>query len=225
MLPGISGIMAGSQSNNRFVEYLSTISDGASDTDYSFSSYNIGAADATRRVFIAFFWTYSSAAHRSVTSVSIAGQSATIHIQGGHTGGVTGFGVGIASAVVASGTSGTVIVSGSNTLSAMRIAGWRTINMERTTPFDTGSNFSIGTTDDLFTAVDVPEFGFTIGAHNNSTGALNTVTWTGLTEEFDSAGQSAAWLQNMSPETGRTVGISTSSEGDAGNHLVVLSWN
>lgn len=216
---------SGAAPNNREAEYIATTTSSDSDNSYSFAGQSFGAADATRRIFVAFMWHYDGGIHRSIDTVTIGGNSATIHVQGGHSGGATGFGVGIASAVVAAGTSGTIVISNDDTLDGMRIATFRTINMERSTPFDTGSDGASGSTDDLHVTVNVPEFGLIIGAHNNSTGANNHVTWSGVTERFDSFGESVAMDYNMDEETNREIDVNLASEGDAGNHMVVVTWN
>lgn len=226
MLPGIMGMMAAAtQSSNRFAEYLGGDSSLDNDSSYSFTSFPLGAAHTTRRIFVTFHWGYSAGVHRTISDVTIAGVAATIHIQQGHTGGATGFGTGIASALVPTGTSGTIVVASGSTLTSMRIGAIRTIEMIRTTPFDSDSQQSLGATADLSVSINIPEFGLAIGSHNNSSGATNTVVWSGVTEAYDDAGASAAFSYNLDLETNRVISIDTNPEGDAGNALVALSWN
>ncbi len=181
---------------------------------------NIGDADATRRIFANVYWG-EGGSHVSLSSMTIGGVSATIHGQGGHTGGISGFGVAIVSAIVPTGTTANFVALFSAAISgSAAFAAFRTVRLEDSSPFDSASTLSVGTSTSLSTSINIPEGGLIIGAFNYSVNADNTVTWTGATEITDRVGFS----KNLAAETNRSFGITASTQGDSGNHLLGVSW-
>ena len=80
-------------------DYMGLVAEGASVT--------FGNARADRRIAAVIHWS-EAGTHFTLNSATIGGEAATIHVQRGHTGGSTGLGVAIVSAVVPTGTSGAV---------------------------------------------------------------------------------------------------------------------
>lgn len=231
MLPGIAGVMPAVASGPAGISasYLSLEVDPSPGTTSEFVDYAIGDAAADRRVFLAVHWVEGST-HRTISSATIGGVSATIHIQEGHSGGVTGFGVAIISAIVPTGTTATVVVNFSGNKTDTTIGGIRVTGLSNSSPHATAVDENEGTASSLAVSINVPEDGLLIGAYSSSTNAtLRAVTWGGVTEEYDQSSGgirvSMGWDYELSEETGRSVSASISSIGDSGNALVVVSWN
>lgn len=216
--------------------YLTRVSD-TSGFSVDFTSYNIGPASPDRRVFVVIHWCEGTI-HRTISSVTIGGVSATVHIQEGHSGGSTGFGVGIASAIVPAGTSATISVTMSGSLALhttlISISAITTIGLQLSSPFDTASDTTAVTSNNLSDTINVPAGGLVIAGFTSSTNAaIDAVTWSGVTEEYDvsqttgslNIRQSMAWSSGLSAETGRTISASPGSEANSGNAFVAVSWN
>lgn len=196
----------------------------------SLTGFAIGDAASSRRILMLVHWREDED-HESLSSATIGGVSATIHMQGGHSGGSTGFGVAFISAVVPTGTTATIVLNFSGTVSVESISGWRLVNASNSSPSDTASDSTAVEASTVSGNLDIPEGGAVFAGYSSSTGAMsNAVSWTGATEEYDTGTGgggirvSAAWSSGMSAESNRLVRAAISSEGDAGNQLLVLSW-
>lgn len=231
MLPGILGIMPGASANDKVISYLSYAEKVFIASTYTFSSYSIGAAAADRRIFGIIHWV-EGGTHVPLSSVTIGGQSATIHAQAGHTGGSSGLGVAIVSALVVSGTSVSVVVNNAATVwGGCSFSAIRTTGMLRSTPFDIDTDQNGGTTADLTSSTNVDTDGLIIAAMTGSTNAVNDpVTWTGAVEQYDlAAGEgvhaSMAWQSGLAAQTGRTILADITPRMNSGNDLAVVSWS
>jgi hypothetical protein len=231
MLPGILGSMQAGISNVREFSYIGISSadsiDGGPNTA-TFNTVSFGAAAQGRRLFFTVHW-QEGGTHRTLSSMTAGGTSVTIHSQGGHSGGLTGFGVALCSVAKDASTSGAVVCSFSSTLgfTSCHVTCLRTVGLTNSSPHDTASDSSSATSTSLSTTIDVPANGLTIAAFTGSTFADKTGSWSGVTEEFDDggSGSSLAWDYDMAVQTGRTISFTVSTEADSGNHMLVLSWS
>lgn len=149
---------------------------------WKFTSLSFGAADSTRRIVVVVTWTHSSGT-RTIKEATIGGIAATIHRNYSP---ATGRGIGIISAEVPTGTTGTVIVNltgnsgigGSCGISVYRLLNCTSSNGNETSTSPT--TVSVGYGDVVIS-----------GAYFDS--ASGTVSWTGATEdaETDQDGSSA----------------------------------
>jgi hypothetical protein len=220
MIPGIMGIMAGSV-EGRSVGYLQS-TDYGSGTTIS-NSINFGSEGASRVIVCAVHWA-EGGFHRSLSSATIGGVSATIHVQKGHSGGATGLGAAIISAAVPSGTSGSVSVTFSSSITDCLVAAYRVNSMSISA---TGSDEAQATTQQLSVTIATPADGIIIAAYTGSTNTVGTgVSWTGVTEQYDTANTTRA---SGAFATGFASGnqVVTATQGtisDSGNDLVVTAW-
>ncbi len=184
------------------------------------TAMDVGAADAARRIYALVYWG-EGGSHRTLSSMTIGGVSATIHSQGGHSGGASGFGLAITSAIVPTGTTANGVANFSGAISgSASISILRAVGLEDSSPFDTASDFSATTSTSLSTTIDVPEGGLVIGAFYQSVNADSTVTWGGAAEILDRVGFSS----HLAAQTSRPITITATTEADSGNHLLVISW-
>lgn len=237
MLPGIAGGIMAALPGGISITWETSPSYENFPGPYSFASVDFGDARADRRIFVAVHW-WEGFPHETVSSATIGGVAATIHIQDGHSGGSTGFGCAIISAVVPTGTSGTIVIttSDNSNIGTVGINTFVTYGLASSSPFDTAFAEASGTATDLTDTINVPGGGFVLAVFTSSTNATSkTVTWTGVNEIYDestpvfnfaSVRCSAGISTGLAAETGRTITADVSSNtADAGDAFVAISWN
>jgi hypothetical protein len=114
-------------------------------TNYPMGDANIGAPAAGRRVFAAIH-ALSGFTGRTITSVTIGGITATIHTQGDDGTGA-GYYIGIASAIVPTGTTAAVVVNFSGAMAVCGVGVWYANNLRDASPLaaSSGTNQPSGT--------------------------------------------------------------------------------
>jgi hypothetical protein len=185
---------------------------------YTFSSVDIGAADADRCVVVAVYARKGGGA-TSISSVTIGGVTATSIITQGRTD--TDLGapatniVGFFCADVTSGTSADVVVTYADTMARAACDIWRFVGYDFTSIHDSSGS----TADDPTYDIDIPADGVALGAvcaADLLSGAPNW-DWTNLTEDSDRTVEtffsaSAASQEYASAQTNLTV---TAAESNA----------
>jgi hypothetical protein len=190
---------------------------------------SFGAAESSRRIVAVIHWA-EGGIHRTLSSATIGGVAATIHVQRGHTGGSTGLGVAVISAAVPSGTSGGVecTFSGTGTgVSNVSCGVYRLTGLTSGTPTDTDSAQSSGSTADLSVTITVVNGGIVIAGFTGSTNASSPVLWTGVTEQYDGEAtihRSSGFASSLSAQS-LVVTANITPQGNSGNDLVVASWS
>lgn len=156
--------------------FLAATGDTADLTTYTFAGQNLGTASADRIIVVAIAGREGDGgANRTLSSVTVAGISATIIANSGNVPTHTD----IAVAAVPTGTSGSIVVTYSGQVSRCVIGTWATTGMSASSTSADASD----TSDPYSASVDVPAGGvaFGISYDNGNT----TFTWTGLTEDSD----------------------------------------
>lgn len=183
-------------------------------TTYTFSSENLGAAAGDRHIIVAIE-SRASSAGRTLSSVTIGGESATIAVQGTNSGGATSCVAALAIAAVPTGTSGDVVVTFSGGMLRCAIQVYRVTSLTSATATDTDKYEADA--GDPSVNLDVPAGGFAIGC---GTGSSAGSTWTGLTENHDAQiGAEASWATSasdtfVSAQTGLTITIGMATKTD-----------
>lgn len=149
--------------------------DSSSNLDeYTFAGVDFGEA-ATNRLLIIAVAGGSTSTAIPLSSITIGGVSATIHVQSDQSGNTRNGHVGIASATVPTGTSGTIVVTWNGgfggTMVDMAFALYRVTGLLSTTPTDTVSDS--GASPSLL--IDRASNGFIVGAASAASGTV--VTW------------------------------------------------
>jgi len=239
MLPGImslAGFAGGGASG--VVEYVSAgfTTDTADLTTYTLAGVDLGAAASDRRIFVVIH-SLGPSIVMTLNSGSIGGVGASIVKQ--ETTSVTGIGHGgiafgihtsVMTAAVPTGATGTVSLTFNAAASGVAIAVFRATGMSRTTAFDTLSVENTDPSANLSGGIDVEAGGFVIAATVDSD-ISESVSWTGVTEQYDATGVggsvriSLAWSSNLSAETNRTITAAVGGASDESNNLVAISWS
>lgn len=159
--------------------FLQSTDDAANSSTYTFASQNFGATDAARRIVVCVNGRAGSAGS-TISSVTIGGVSATIHVQANN-GASASCTSCIASALVPSGASGSIVVTFSATMLRANVAAYRSVGYEAaassTTTF-TGASLPVSA------SLNVLAGGVALGTAINGGNDLGWV-WTGLDEDSD----------------------------------------
>lgn len=199
-----------------------TSNDVTSDTTHTFAGQSIGVAAASRRIIVTIHAEETGAgASTPITSVTIAGVTATIHITERDAG--NGDICAIASAAVPTGTTGSIVIVFPNTVRCY-IAVYRALFVSNSTPYATANN-----QDDVVSmSINIPSRGILVaGTSHAITGSITTV---GVTEKYDTTinpgggeEQVAGGCETgMNSESNRTVSFDGAT-GDAAG--VAASWS
>lgn len=222
MLPGMMPLMMGSvpptPPTPKSASFMGLVDEGVSVT--------FGAAAASRRMVAVIHWR-EGGTHETLTGATIGGVGATVHIQTGHSGGVTGFGVAIISAVVPTGTSGAVNCTFSGTVSNVSCGVYRLTSLDSGTPTDTAFEQSAGTTTSLSQTITVAAEGIVIAGFTGSTNATSSVGWGGVTEQYDDhdgVHRSSGFASELSAQN-RVISANVTPQANSGNGMVVASWS
>lgn len=207
--------------------------DTANNTTYSFAGASIGTADATRRVIVAVAYT-AAAAIRTLNSATIAGVSATIHIQAINGSGIVHAGCALISALVPTGTTATVELTFSSTMTACGISIYRQVGEHSSSPHSVDEDITLSAAEDDFDmTISTPGSGALVAAGivAVSGGTPTSQSWTNATEDFESAAfetlhqYSTASQTNLSAQASYTVSVAmTTSTGTGMGAGVAMSW-
>lgn len=157
-------------------DFLQAANSTADASSYTFTSQNLGAAEATRCIIVTV--TSRRTGAPVLNSVTVAGQTATILRQTA-TALVNNNIAAIALVSLPSGTSGNVVVTFSGTMLRCQISMYRATGINAT-PIDVDSDNVNG---DPTVNLDIPANGYALGVA--ATDASTTCAWTNLTEDFD----------------------------------------
>ena len=217
MLPGLFGI-AGFSGEGKTAAFMGLVDEGVSVT--------FGDERSDRRMAAVIHWN-EGGSHFTLDSATIGGEAATIHVQRGHSGGSTGLGAAIISAVVPTGASGVVDCTFSGATSNVSCGVYRLTGLSSGTPTDTDSDQSTVTTTDLSVTITVAADGIVIAGFTGSTNATSDVAWTGVTEQYDGEDgihRSSGFASGLGAQS-LVVTADITPQANSGNDLVVASWS
>lgn len=204
--------------------FVEAYGDAVSGTTYTFQNMGLENPSASRMIVVTGGWT--AAASRTVSSVSIAGTSATIVQQiSGTTGGSF-----IAYAAVASGYLGDIVVTMNNTCTSLDIGIYST-NPASTTPVDSGAT-SASTASVTVANIEVKNGGFLIVAARTSTTAAITASYNGVDTLTRNAliflgpsdGEGFGTFSALTTENATTNDPGVSGAGSVGKQVCAASW-
>lgn len=197
-------------------------------TQTGLSGVPFNVADATRRVVIVAHWEASAGVHRTISSATIGGIAATVHVNNPIPGISTTFmyGVGIFSAAVPTGTSGTVVINFSGGATLQRIGSFSLYGHAAGTTA-TASGDEADPSGDLTININAGTDGTVIaGACTHREIGGDPYNLTGVTEAYQQADQG----QDAGGYTAGANGVIAVSmtgvlvSGFAGNAVVAASW-
>lgn len=206
--------------------YIGNTSDTTDQTTYSFAGASIGTASSDRLVVCGF--TARANAARTVSSVTIAGVSATLV----GTAIDAGAGADLATmwiAAVPTGTTGTISITFSAAMLRCNVGVWTITGGGSATPTSTQTDNTVSS-NVLSVSSDCPANGCIIAVSENGQGSGSaTATWAGVTENYDttvettSFGASGASANFSSAQTGLTVS-ETGAATVANGAMVAAAW-
>ena len=162
--------------------YTDTGTDGTDATVFTFSAKSIGAAWSNRKIVVAVSG-HSTSAARTISSVTVGGIAATSVISA-----TAGANTNLAALYIASvptGITANVVVTWSAGVGSCAVDLYRLVNA-KTTANDTGSDITVGASNEEEATIYVPGGGFAIAAFTaDSSAGTRTTTWTNLTENTD----------------------------------------
>jgi hypothetical protein len=130
-------------------------------------------------------------------------------------------------AAVPTGTTGNVVVTMSGNMSRCGIGLWRIIGLVSAVNHDS-INTIVGADNNPTGTIDVPANGIVIAQAYNQGATLRTVTWAGVSEDYDeevSSGRShhGGSVGSLGAETGRTITAAFDASAGAAT-LLAASW-
>jgi hypothetical protein len=204
--------------SNPTLTYITQVTDGVDRTIYTFAMGTLAAGNYVCAV------SGSGTGNQNISSVTVGGVAITqVHNFIG---------------TDTRGRLGTVAIPGGATDIVLTFAGamaraggalWRLEGTTSLTPFSAPAIDTTATSNALSVALDIPANGCALGYTGNNQSTLRTVTWTGLTEDFDEElptgrNHSGAHSNAMSVETGRTITAQYSSTVTT-PFLMAASWS
>ena len=201
--------------------YIGTSVDNSDTATHTYPDHAIGAAASDREVIIAV--NYDDNATNSLSSATIGGETATIHVDTGTTSGIPP-GVAIISALVDTGTTGTIVLNFTAAIRHSAVNVYRAVDLTSRTPHATDSaTVNGGASASL--SVNVPANGILLAGAVIK--ANKTATWTGATKNAETGWteegtESAASESGLDVETGRAVDAGWSANGD--NAAAAATW-
>jgi hypothetical protein len=172
MLPGLGGISGIGAAKPTAVAYQAFAGSSIEASSFTFSSQAFGTASSDRVIIVVVTLNHTST--RTISAVTIGGQSATILVQQA-SGDLT---CGIVAASVPTGTTGSVVVTPSASCDACGVAIFSSTGLAGPVAVDTDSN-----TDLSALTLNMDPGGFVIAACVNQND--RTTTWSGATEAVE----------------------------------------
>lgn len=170
------------------ITYLQLATDGTNGTSFTFASQNFGTADADRYIVVGINGRSNDGTDKTLNSVTIGGVTATISVSAWNSGNVAA----IAVAAVPTGTSGSVVIAFSDTMTSCALSMWSELKLSSLTATDTGTD----TTDPLSTNITLTN-GFIVAvAKSDSVG--DSATWTNVDENFDTTDADSNFITGAS---------------------------
>jgi hypothetical protein len=163
------------------IEHIASTADSSNNVIYTFAGQSFGATSADRRIIVAVGGGHGSG-NLSLSTVTIGGVSATIHVSTDNNGNTRNGHAAVASAPIPTGTSGDIVVEYATDALNMQecvISVYRATNLTSGTPFDTATSDNASAL-----LIDIPANGFLIACAATVSGAGHT--WPSpLVEDID----------------------------------------
>lgn len=195
---------------------LTSVTSATNDaSSYTFSNINIGAPDANRYVVVGFSASTGTASI-TISSVTIAGVTATLLEKAEYSATLASRDSGIYIAAVPTGTTATIVITFSGTMSRIGLNVYRLVGITSTTPQDTTVvTGAAGTVYDL--SLVGTSAGFIIA--QTMVQASTSYTWSGAIEDNDAAIESALTHSSAHEITssGGTYSITATSGNNTNN--------
>src|SRR6185369_5086511 len=185
----LMGFWSGCTDVNFSLAYVTNAVDSVDASTFTFSSQSFGAETCGKRYIVVGLGGGGVAA--TISSVTIGGITATQILNINTATGIASRG-GMFYAEVPTGTTGSVVVTWSTTIARCGIAIWRMVNPITMTPTSSDTQTTTSASVMTFATTTIPTNGGAIGyIYMDDSAATRTWTWTGMTENFDTAIENA----------------------------------
>lgn len=211
-MSGIHQALLAGQAPVPYRTYVTQATAAGGTSTATFSGISIGAEDPSRLVVVCLMVT--SGGLRTVSSLTIAGGSAV-----GVRNDASTEHVSIWRRPVATGTTADIAVTMDGTASSFGIAVYALYNLASGSPVSSATGRVTSAASNART-VAVSEGGLVVAAH--LIGSSTAISWTGVTEDFESGVRSSASDQNLAANASYLV--ATTWSGSATSRLTVASW-
>lgn len=201
----------------------------ASQSSYTFSNAAIGTAPAAGidRYVIVVMFSMVNVAGRTLSSITIGGNTATLDVSGAGGVPVTNTVLGaIARILLNTGTTATVVGNFSGNMASCFCQVYTMVGAQSGTPHHTASSFSTSNVGSRSVSINIPAAGALLAGAGNQA-ASGALSFTGVAEQVEqetlAANCHSGRDENQTAETGRTV--TSTSDGATGAYgLVAASW-
>ena len=214
-------------SNTLFAEFLGSSVNNTSGSSFTFSGESLGVASTSREIFVAVSWGKDTGVSiQTLSSATIGGVSATIHVQDGRSGTSQSLGAAMISAVVPTGATGNIVCTFTGVNTSCGIGKFRVLNRKSLTA-TTKQNNSSSSPVTTSVNIDVAQNGALMAAYMASEDP-GTVTWTNITKQYEGGSSasyhySGALSTGLASQVGRNITTSQSTSGTAGVVVAVVS--
>lgn len=213
------------------IEYQNIYTAGGSyTTSRTFTGCSFGAANPTRRIFVAAYsFFYDGVTGWTITGVTIGGVAATIHTVTRTTDTATGVAIALCSAKIPTGTSGSVVVTSNRNVLYNSVAVYRSVYLEDNSPTFAQHYALAGATNPATATVTVPAKGIVLAASGIYRWATRTQTWSGVTENYDNplGSLNSNWSGGSFRSAAggsRTVSATANSTDNVNRRFAILTW-
>lgn len=210
------------------VSYIDVLHNTDNTSNYTFSNVNIGDAAADRYVFLEITYASSGGTERSLSSATIGGVAAKIHVDQS-VDSSDALSAAIISALVPSGSTANIAISLSGSGGSVDIGIYRVTSLGSDTAFDTAVSTNATGGGLLSTTLDIPAGGFALACANFEINSAMT-TWSGVDEMYDEDNTDGSpeivtggFASALGAETGRTISATSSSNGGTNNDCVMVA--
>lgn len=198
------------------VSWVNTYTDITNASTYTFTAASIGLADASRKIYLIIHYGGTAA---SLTSTTIGGTLATVHV---HAGAASGRSTAIVSADIAAGTTADIITNFNVNTSRCVVCVYRVVG--QTSGVTTASDTTL-TANACDVSLNVTTLGAVIAGWTISLSG-GTTTWVGVDEKHDAEPEagfvvSSGFTTNLGTETPRTVTATASGAATAAAAVAV----
>ena len=191
-------------------------------TTHTHSGMTLGAADSGRYVIAAIDCRNASAV--TVSSLTIAGITATLIYAYQSGGTISGFWV----ALAPTGTTGDVVITFSGSTSRSGVSTYRLLTSYDPTSYSDAQQDTTATSNHLDITLNVPAMGVALAAFFYSNSTTATTSWSGLAEDYDNAYPTAANQchstaggTNTFPTGNGSLAVQAQGSGTAGSVLAL----
>ncbi len=198
------------------ISFVGTVADDTNLTTYTFTSAGVGAADPSRRTVVACHWYSIGVGAVTLSSATIGGSAATIHVQASPAGSVVSPGCAIISRLNPTGTTATIAFTLSGGAARAFIGIFNAINESVAAPFATASDGTLSS-NALDVSVNTPAGWVLAAATVAGSAGSQTFTWVGVGEDYDTfaAEQTSRYYtgghsNNIVAATPRTITVTDS---------------